>query len=80
MKKKNLLQEWKQVQENYYNYFDADELQKLYIEWFDDYETPIMSKDEMIEELIESELDFRRDDSVEDLKETIEHIKSLSVI
>jgi len=80
MKKKNLLQEWKQVQENYYNYFDVDELQKLYIEWFDDYETPIMSKDEMIEELIESELDFRRDDSVEDLKETIEHIKSLSVI
>jgi|TARA_R110000765_G_scaffold286951_4_gene383423 hypothetical protein len=80
MKKKNLLQEWKQVQENYYNYFDVDELQKLYIEWFDDYETPIMSKDEMIEELIESELDFRRDDSVEDLKETIGHIKSLSVI
>tara|TARA_R110000851_G_scaffold114153_2_gene239138 strand:+ start:21027 stop:21269 length:243 start_codon:yes stop_codon:yes gene_type:complete len=80
MKKKNLLQEWKQVQENYYNYFDVDELQKLYIEWFDDYETPRMSKDEMIEELIESELDFRRDDSVEDLKETIEHIKSLSVI
>ena len=34
----------------------------------------------MIEELIADELEYRKDDSVEDLKETIEYIKNLSRI
>ena len=86
MKKKYLIQEWEKVQENYYNYFERDELQKEYNEWFFNLyldENSIcedMTNDEMIKELIKSELEFRIKDNIEDIKETIEHIKSLSVI
>tara|TARA_R110000787_G_scaffold82517_7_gene178329 strand:- start:16 stop:264 length:249 start_codon:yes stop_codon:yes gene_type:complete len=82
MKKKDLLQKWEQVQRSYLSYLDRDELEREYEEWFNDF-GPLMdgmNNDEMISELMESELDCRRDDSIEELKETIEHIKSLSRI
>tara|TARA_R110002049_G_scaffold70_3_gene497 strand:- start:5458 stop:5742 length:285 start_codon:yes stop_codon:yes gene_type:complete len=75
MKKKDLLQKWEQVQRSYLSYLDKDELEREHEEWFGP-----TSLDEMINELMESELDCRRDDSIEELKETIEHIKSLSRI
>tara|TARA_R110000744_G_scaffold288557_1_gene399559 strand:- start:859 stop:1119 length:261 start_codon:yes stop_codon:yes gene_type:complete len=86
MKKKDLLQEWEQVQESYLSYYDRDELEKEYNDWFfnlyiDKHSVcKTMSNDEMIEELIADELEYRKDDSVEDLKETIEYIKNLSRI
>ena len=81
MKKKYLLQDWEIVQREYYKQLNRSEMEEKYIEWFDDYEYPSdMNKDEMIEELIESELDCRRDDDIEDLTETIEHIKSITII
>ena len=68
---------WEIVQRKYYNQLNRCEMEEVYIEWFDDYEYPSdMNKDEMIEELIESELDCRRDDNIEELKEMIELIKS----
>jgi hypothetical protein len=39
-----------------------------------------MEKSQMIEELIADKLEYRKDDSIDDLKETIKNIKSLSVI
>ena len=63
-----------------------DELEKEYNDWFfnlyiDKHSVcKTMSNDEMIEELIADELEYRKDDSVEDLKETIEYIKNLSRI
>jgi hypothetical protein len=79
MKKKDLLQDWEIVQQEYYEQFNRSAVERLYIEWFDDNEYPSdMNKDEMIKELIESELDFRKDDTIEELKETIEHIEKLN--
>lgn len=86
MKKKDLLKEWEEVQESWYSYLDRDELEKEYNDWFFNLyidENSIcksMTNDKMIEELINDELGNRKDDSNEELKETIEHIKSLSVI
>tara|TARA_R100000541_G_scaffold52103_1_gene59750 strand:+ start:210 stop:470 length:261 start_codon:yes stop_codon:yes gene_type:complete len=86
MKKKDLLKEWEKVQESWYSYLDRDELEKEYNDWFFNLyvdENSIckgMTNDKMIEELINDELENRKDDSNEELKETIEHIKSLSVI
>tara|TARA_R110001632_G_scaffold76966_5_gene174280 strand:+ start:9152 stop:9400 length:249 start_codon:yes stop_codon:yes gene_type:complete len=82
MKQKDLLQKWEQVKGSYLSYFDRDELEKEYSDWFgnsiDHY--PYMEKSQMIEELIADQLEYRKDDSIDDLKETIKNIKSLSVI
>ena len=81
MKKKNLLQEWENTQRKFYEYLDRDELERDYMEWFADKEKPKeLTDDAIIEALIESELDYRKDDDADELTETIEHIKSLSVI
>ena len=86
MKKKNLLQEWEQVQESYYYYLDRDELERDYNDWFfhiyidKDSVCKSMTNDKMIEELIADELEDRKTDTNEELKETTEHIKSLSRI
>lgn len=84
--KKDLLKEWERVQDSWYSYLDRDELEKEYNDWFFNLyvdENSIcksMTNDEMIKELINDELGDRKDDSNEELKETIENIKSLSVI
>tara|TARA_R110000764_G_scaffold54964_7_gene119893 strand:- start:21 stop:269 length:249 start_codon:yes stop_codon:yes gene_type:complete len=76
--KKRLLEDWEIVQQEYYLQFNRSAVSRLYIEWFDDDDQPLyMNKDEMINELMESELDCRRDDSIEEIKETIEHVKTL---
>tara|TARA_R100001463_G_scaffold5397_3_gene18585 strand:+ start:131 stop:376 length:246 start_codon:yes stop_codon:yes gene_type:complete len=81
MKKKNLLQEWKQTQEMYYEYFDRDELERDYMEWFgNSIKNYTYTDDQIIEELITDMLEYRKNDSIEQLKESIEHIKSLSRI
>ena len=88
MKKKNLLQDWEIVQQEYYEQYNRSEIEEKYNDWFSEYdnvsgsmfEYPYMEKSEMIKELIADELDYRKDDTNEELKETIEHIKSLSVI
>ena len=82
MKKKNLLQDWEQTQEMYYEYFDRDELERDYEKWFGNSinNYPYMERGQIIEELIADELEYRKDDTIEELKETIEHIKSLSRI
>tara|TARA_R110002020_G_scaffold412614_1_gene622170 strand:+ start:460 stop:888 length:429 start_codon:yes stop_codon:yes gene_type:complete len=74
-----LLQDWKIIQQEYYEQFSRSSVERLYVEWYDDRESPSnMSKDEMIGELLESELDDRRDDTIEELKETIKHIEKLN--
>jgi len=84
--KKDLLKEWERVQDSWYSYLDRDELEKEYNDWFFNLyvdENSIcksMTNDKMIKELINDELGDRKDDSNEELKETIENIKSLSVI
>ena len=81
MKKKYLLQEWEHTQRKFYEYLDRDELERDYMEWFADKEKPKeLTDDAIIEALIESELDYRKDDDADELTETIEHIKSLSII
>jgi hypothetical protein len=81
MKKKYLLQEWENTQRKFYEYLDRDELERDYMEWFADKEKPKeLTDDAIIEALIESELDYRKDDDADELTETIEHIKSLSII
>ena len=88
MKKKDLLLVWERTQRKFYAYLDRDELERDYMEWFKQYdnvsdsmfEYPYMEKSQMIDELIEDELEYRKDDEVYELKETIEHIKSLSRI
>ena len=81
MKKKYLLQDWENTQRKFYEYLDRDELERNYMEWFADKEKPKeLTDDAIIETLIESELDYRKDDNADELTETIEHIKSLSII
>ena len=81
MKKKYLLQDWENTQRKFYEYLDRDELERDYMEWFADKEKPKeLTDDAIIEALIESELDYRKDDNADELTETIEHIKSLSII
>ena len=79
MKKEELLQDWKLAQQEYYEQFSRSSVERLYVEWYDDREYPSdTSKDEMIGELLESELDDRRDDTIEELKETISYIEKLN--
>jgi hypothetical protein len=56
--KKKTLKEWKETKIKYYNKLNREQLVKDYLDWFDDDHKPNeLTKDEMIEELIESELD-----------------------
>lgn len=80
MKKKDLLQDWEIVQQEYYEQFNRSSVERLYGEWFgnDIEHYPYMEKSQMIEELIEDELRHRADDTIEELKETIKHIEKLN--
>ena len=81
MKKKNLLQEWAETQEAYYNYFEFDELERNYKEWFKiNIKVDNNNILEVIEELVKDELQHMKDDTIEELKERIEYVKSLSRI
>ncbi len=86
MKKKDLLQDWEIVQQEYYEQFNRSEVEEKYNDWFSAYdnvsnsmfEYPYMEKSQMIEELIEDELEYRKDDTIEELKETIAYIEKLN--
>ena len=41
---------------------------------------PYQNKDKLIDELIADELEYRKDDTIEELKETIEYIEKLNLI
>ena len=81
MKKKDLLQDWEIVQQEYYENLNRSEVEEKYSDWFyndvDVIENTLhyMNKSEMINELIQDELRYRADDTIEELKETIAHIK-----
>lgn len=85
MTKKNLLLVWERTQRKFYAYLDRDELEKNYTKWFKQYdnvsesmfEYPYMEKSQMIDELIEDQIEYRKDDNEYELKETIKNIKSL---
>jgi hypothetical protein len=80
MKKKDLLQDWEIVQQEYYEQFNRSEVEEIYNDWFgnniEDY--PYMEKSQMIEELLEDQLRYRKDDTIEELKETIKYIEKLN--
>ena len=80
MKKKDLLQDWEIVQQEYYQQFNRSEVEEKYEDWFGNYieHYPYMEKSQMIEELIEDELEYRKDDTNEELKETIKYIEKLN--
>ena len=86
MKKKDLLQDWEIVQQEYYEHLNRSEVEEKYNDWFSSYdnvsnsmfEYPYMEKSQMIEELIEDELRYRKDDTIEELKETIAYIEKLN--
>lgn len=79
MKKKDLLQDWEDVQQEYYEQFNRSEVEEIYNDWFmensDRYASLYDNKDELIAELIKDELRYRKKDSIEELKETIEQLK-----
>jgi len=80
MKKKDLLQDWEIVQQEYYEHLNRSELEEKYEDWFgnsiENY--PYMEKNQMIEELLEDELRHRQDDTIEELKETIAYIEKIN--
>jgi hypothetical protein len=83
MKKKDLLQDWEIVQQEYYEHLNRSELEEKYSDWFyndvDVWEyCKDMDKSEMIDELIQDELRYRADDTIEELKETIAYIEKLN--
>ncbi len=80
MKKKDLLQDWEIVQQEYYEQFNRSEVEEKYEDWFSNYieHYPYMDKSQMIEELIEDELRYRKDDTIEELKETITYMEKLN--
>ena len=81
MKKKDLLQDWEIVKQEYYEQFNRSEVAELWEEWFgmnEETPEPYQNKDELIKELIEDELDYRKDDTIEELKETIVYIEKLN--
>tara|TARA_R100000231_G_scaffold1474_2_gene2494 strand:+ start:2431 stop:2682 length:252 start_codon:yes stop_codon:yes gene_type:complete len=81
MKKKNLLQDWENTQREYYEQFNRSQIEALYSEWFsndiDHY--PYMEKYQMIDELIDDEFTHRKQDSIEDLTDTIKHLNKLTL-
>lgn len=82
MKKKDLLQDWEIVQQEYYEQFNRSEVEEIYNDWFmensDRYASLYDDKDKLIAELIKDELRYRKEDSIKELKETIEHIEKLN--
>ena len=82
MKKKDLLQDWEIVQQEYYEQFNRSEVEEIYNDWFmensDRYASLYDNKDELIVELIKDELRYRADDTIEELKETIAYIEKLN--
>lgn len=83
MKKKYLLQDWEIVQQEYYEQFNRLELEELWGEWFgmnEEIPEPYQNKDDLIKELIEDELRYRKEDTIEELKETIKYIEKLNFI
>ena len=82
MKKKNLLQDWEDAQREYYENFNRSQVEESYSEWFgNEIEYyPYMEKYQMIDELIEDELTYRQEDSIEELEDTIQHLNKLILI
>tara|TARA_R100001440_G_scaffold58112_1_gene77921 strand:+ start:264 stop:515 length:252 start_codon:yes stop_codon:yes gene_type:complete len=82
MKKKNLLQDWEDTQREYYEKFTRSQVENLYSDWFcnDIEHYPYMEKYQMIDELIEDELTYREEDSVDDLEDTIQYLNKLILI
>jgi len=79
--KKQLLKEWETTQEMFYNYLDFDELERDYKEWFkEDIKVDNNNVLQVMQTLINDELEYRKQDSIHELEEHIEHIKSLSRI
>lgn len=82
MKKKDLLQDWEIVQQEYYEQFNRSEIDEIYNDWFMEnsnrYASLYDNKEELIEELIKNELRYRQDDTIEELKETIKYIEKLN--
>jgi len=82
MKKKELLKDWKIVQQEYYEQFNRSEVEEIYNDWFtensDRYASLYDNKDELIAELIKNELRYRADDTIEELKETITYLEKLN--
>tara|TARA_R110000751_G_scaffold115549_1_gene214959 strand:- start:10092 stop:10361 length:270 start_codon:yes stop_codon:yes gene_type:complete len=85
MKKKNLLQDWEIVQQEYYEQYNRSEIEEKYNDWFSEYdnvsgsmfEYPYMEKSEMIKELIADELEYRKDDTNEELLHLTIYIEKL---
>ena len=73
MKKKELLKDWKIVQQEYYEQFNRSEVEEIYR-----YASLYDNKDELIAELIKNELRYRADDTIEELKETITYLEKLN--
>ena len=82
MKKKNLLHDWEDAKREYYEKFNRSQVETLYSEWFNNEieHYPYMEKHQMIDELIEDELTYRQEDSVDDLEDTIQHLNELTLI
>jgi len=80
MKKKDLLQDWEIVQQEYYEHCNHSDVEEKYQDWFGNEieHYPYMNKSQMIEELIEDELIHRTDDTIEELKEIIAYIEKLN--
>ena len=86
MKKKDLLRDWEIVQQEYYEQFNRSEVEEKYNDWFfhiyinEQSVCKSMEKSEMIDKLIKDELEYRKDDTIKELKETIKHIEKLNFI
>lgn len=86
MKKKDLLLDWEIIQQEYYEQFNRSEIEEKYNDWFfhiyinEQSVCKSMEKSQMINELIKDELKYRKEDTIEELKETIEHIEKLNFI
>ena len=82
MKKKNLLQDWEDSQREYYEKFNRSQVENFYSDWFGNEieHYPYMEKYQMIDELIEDELTYRQEDSVDELEDTIQHLNELILI
>ena len=77
MKFKNLLQTWEDTAHDYYSKFSDKEIENLYAEWFGnsiDY-YPDMERGQMIDELIEDEYSYRKQDNAYELKNAIINYK-----
>ena len=91
--KKQLLKIWEQVQFEYYNNLNFEQLSKEYISWFDDKAENFLvdtnkevylfqgyeyNRNELISALMESEYDCRIDDDIHELDKLIEKIEMIN--